>query len=89
MWSGRGPRPLAITIRSRERYSRTTFRARLPRERAATDSSKTVRDCRLIDAKARFFGDNLAMVHGSESAVRKEKDGTEKTSMPDMDRYLV
>jgi len=44
----------------------------------ATDSSKTVRDCRLIDAKARFFGDNLAMVYGSESAVRKEKDGTEK-----------
>lgn len=42
------------------------------------DSSKTVRDCRLIDARPRFFGDNLAMVYGSESSVRKAKDGTEK-----------
>jgi hypothetical protein len=32
----------------------------------------------LIDAKVRFFGDNLAMVYGSESAVRKAKDGAEK-----------
>lgn len=44
----------------------------------AADATKTVRDCRLIEAKVRFFGDNLAMVYGSESAVRKEKDGTEK-----------
>jgi hypothetical protein len=37
------------------------------------DLSKTARDCRLIDAKVRFFGDNLAMVYGSESSVRKRK----------------
>jgi hypothetical protein len=43
------------------------------------DSSKTFRDCRLIDANVRFFGDNLAIVYGSESAVRKAKDGTEKS----------
>ena len=43
-----------------------------------TDSSKTSRDCRLIDANVRFFGDNLAMVYGSERAVRRAKDGTEK-----------
>lgn len=43
------------------------------------DLSKTVRDCRLIDAKVRFFGDDLAMVYGSESSVRKAKDGTEKS----------
>jgi Domain of unknown function (DUF4440) len=43
------------------------------------DLSKTARDCRLIDAKVRFFGDNLAMVYGSESSVRKTKNGTEKS----------
>ena len=44
----------------------------------SADVSKTSRDCRLIDAKVRFFGDSLALVYGSESAVRKGKDGTEK-----------
>lgn len=43
------------------------------------DFSKTARDCRLIDAKVRFFDDALAMVYGSESSVRKLKDGTEKS----------
>ena len=42
------------------------------------DLSKTARDCRLIDAKVRFFGDYLAMVYGSESAVREAKDGIGK-----------
>ena len=37
------------------------------------DLSKTARDCRLIDAKVRFFGDELAMVYGSESSVRKAR----------------
>jgi Domain of unknown function (DUF4440) len=55
----------------------------------AADSSKSVRDCRLIDAKVRFFGDNLAMVYGSESAVLKGERRNRETSMPDMDRYLV
>jgi hypothetical protein len=41
------------------------------------DKSKSARDCRLIDAKVRFFGDRLAMVYGSESSVRREKDATE------------
>ena len=40
--------------------------------------SKTARDCRLIDAKVRFFGDNLAMVYGSESSVQKAKGEIEK-----------
>ena len=44
----------------------------------AADSSKTARNCRLIEAKVRFFGDNLAMVYGSETATQKAKDGTEK-----------
>jgi len=42
------------------------------------DLSKTARDCRLIDAKVRFFGDDLALVYGSESSVRKAKDGAER-----------
>ena len=43
------------------------------------DLSKTARDCRLIDAKVRFFGDDLAMVYGSESSARKTKDGAEES----------
>jgi hypothetical protein len=43
------------------------------------DLTKTARDCRLIDAKVRLFGDDLAMVYGSERSVRKMKDGTEKS----------
>jgi len=44
----------------------------------SADVSKAARDCRLIDAKVRFFGESLALVYGSESAVRKGKDGVEK-----------
>jgi len=40
------------------------------------DLSKTARDCRLTDAKVRLFGDTLAIAYGSESSVRKGKDGT-------------
>jgi len=43
------------------------------------DLSKAARDCRLIDAKVRFFGDDLAMVYGSESSVPKAKDGAERS----------
>jgi hypothetical protein len=43
------------------------------------DSSNTARDCRLTDAKVRFFGGDLAMVYGSESSIRKAKDETEKS----------
>jgi len=44
----------------------------------SADVSKTSRDCRLLDAKVRFFGQSLALVYGSESAVSKRKDGVEK-----------
>ena len=44
-----------------------------------SDLSKTARDCRLIDAKVRLFGADLALVYGSESSVRKAKDGTEQS----------
>jgi hypothetical protein len=47
-------------------------------EAQSPDPSKTSRDCRLIDAKVRLFGDSLAIVYGSESAVEKTKNGIEK-----------
>ncbi|MBZ5648436.1 MAG: nuclear transport factor 2 family protein [Acidobacteriia bacterium] len=37
------------------------------------------RACRLIDAKVRFFGDNVALVYGSESRIKKAQDGKEYT----------
>jgi hypothetical protein len=43
------------------------------------DVSKTAQACRLLDAKVRFFGDQLAVVYGSETSMRKTKDGTAKT----------
>ena len=43
------------------------------------DVSKTAQDFRLLDAKVRFFGDDLAIVYGSESSLRKAKDGTTKS----------
>jgi uncharacterized protein DUF4440 len=41
--------------------------------------STTAQDCRLLDAKVRFFGDELAIVYGNESSLRRAKDGTAKT----------
>ncbi len=38
------------------------------------DDSLTEKDCRLDEAKARFFG-NVAMVYGRERATRVAKDG--------------
>lgn len=35
------------------------------------------RGCRLNDAKVRFFGDNIALVYGAESSLRKSRDGKE------------
>ena len=56
-----------------ERYAK-------PAEVADTANvSKTAHDCRLLDAKVRFFGDGLAMVYGRESSIRKAKDGTERS----------
>src|SRR5262249_58855833 len=43
---------------------------------AATKAAKTTaRDCVLHDAKVHFFGDNLAVVYGSESSVRTGASG--------------
>src|SRR5579864_4620532 len=45
----------------------------------AADTSKSAKDCRLIEAKVRFFGDSLAMVYGKETSVPKAKDGSEQS----------
>jgi hypothetical protein len=45
----------------------------------AADTSKSAKDCRLIEAKVRFFGDSLAMVYGRETSASKAKDGTEQS----------
>jgi Lipocalin-like domain/Domain of unknown function (DUF4440) len=37
------------------------------------------RDCRLLDAKVRFFGDRVALVYGSESSVKMGADEKEYT----------
>jgi len=41
------------------------------------DASLKERDCRLDDAKVRFFGDSVAIIYGSERALRTDKDGKE------------
>ena len=49
-----------------------------PQEVADTaDTANSASDCRLLDAKVRFFGDSVALIYGSESSVRKAKDGKE------------
>ena len=41
------------------------------------DKGLTERECHLDDAKVRFFGDAVALVYGSERALRKPENGPE------------
>jgi hypothetical protein len=45
----------------------------------AKTSKEEARDCRLDDAKVHFFGDNIALVYGHETATRKSNDGKENS----------
>lgn len=45
----------------------------------AKTSKTEARDCYLDDAKVHFFGDNIALVYGHETATRKSSDGKENT----------
>ncbi len=36
-------------------------------------------DCRLGETKVHFFGDNLAVIYGTESGIQKESDGSERS----------
>ncbi|HXY01958.1 MAG TPA: nuclear transport factor 2 family protein [Terriglobales bacterium] len=40
----------------------------------AADTNESETDCRLLDAKVRFFRDNLAIVYGDETATPKGAD---------------
>jgi Domain of unknown function (DUF4440) len=42
------------------------------------DSKHTDRECRLGEVNVHFFGDNLAVLYGSESRIGKDADGTER-----------
>lgn len=68
-----GPPDVQGTSLEGKRYTKSVVVA------DTADLSKTARNCRLIDAKVRLFGDDLAIVYGRESSVRKAKDGTEKS----------
>jgi hypothetical protein len=41
------------------------------------DSNQHERDCKLDEAKVKFFGENAAMIYGSERATRKDQSGKE------------
>jgi hypothetical protein len=64
---------------SRRRFSRHVSRGnRYTKSEEVADTSdlsKTARDCRLIDAKVRFFGDDLAMVYVQRFEERKMESG--------------
>jgi hypothetical protein len=45
----------------------------------AKTSKDEARDCHLDDTKVHFFGDNIAVVYGRETARRRSADGKENT----------
>lgn len=58
------------TAPSGERYGK--------KEAIQNDVTRKERECRLDDARVRFFGDSVALVYGSERALRKLENGPEK-----------
>jgi hypothetical protein len=46
--------------------------------KATQDKSRPARECKISDTKVRLFGDNLAIVYGKGSSVRKGKDGRDQ-----------
>src|SRR5271154_5327122 len=43
-------------------------------------TSKTERECKMYEVKVHFFGENMAILYGSESAVHPSKDGHQQTT---------
>ncbi len=43
-------------------------------------TAKTERDCKMYEVKVHFFGENLAILYGSETAVHAAKDGHQQTT---------
>jgi len=52
---------------------------KIEKEKARSASEGEVLSPRLDDVKVRFFGDNLAVLYGRESPIRKSKEGKEHT----------
>ena len=52
---------------------------KIEKEKARSASEDEVLSPRLDDVKVRFFGDNLAVLYGRESSIRRSKDGKEQT----------
>jgi uncharacterized protein (TIGR02246 family) len=52
---------------------------KIEKEKARSVSGSEVLSPRLDDVKVRFFGDNLAVLYGRESSIRKSKEGKEHT----------
>ncbi len=48
-----------------------------PRDTAP--ATPTEKDCKLLSAKVRYFGPDIAVIYGSESAVSKGPDGKDVT----------
>jgi hypothetical protein len=43
----------------------------------AANNKTSERECKMFEVKVHFFGDNMAILYGSESAIRSPKDGKE------------
>jgi Domain of unknown function (DUF4440) len=52
---------------------------KIEKEKAGSSAGGEVLLPRLDDVKVRFFGDNLAVLYGRESSIRKSKDGKQYT----------
>ncbi|MGA2632116.1 MAG: nuclear transport factor 2 family protein [Terriglobia bacterium] len=52
---------------------------RYSKSQAVETSPPEAHECRLHDAQVHFFGENIAVVYGSESSIRKASDGKEYT----------
>lgn len=49
------------------------------KQQAVADSKTTEEACKIYDVKVHFFGDSMAILYGSESAVHTEADGRKHT----------
>lgn len=67
------------TILAEDFLGTTPEGKRYSKPEAVGTSLPEARQCRLHDAKVRFFGENVAIVYGSESSIRKASDGKEYT----------
>jgi hypothetical protein len=45
----------------------------------AQNDKTSERECKMFEVKVHFFGDNMAILYGSESAIRPPKNGHEQT----------